>query len=173
MFFNHPMATRNLDIQETIKSLKRRIRAERDSNVRDRLRIILLAAKRYTNVRIGERLGYSSYWVQKWIARYKRHGIDGLQDAPRSGQPPLLTQEQTSILYNQILAGPDSKGTLSRYRIVDVQEWIKKHFKVNFSLSGTHSLMKRMKLSHLRPRPTHPAKDPKAVATWKKKLLKS
>lgn len=163
------MANRDLQLKDSIKSLKKRIRTEHDADVRDRLRVIVFAAKGLKNKEIADRLGYSLPWVQKWISRYKKEGVDGLRDGLRTGQPSLLTDEQIFILYDEILAGPDPSGPLSRYRISDVQALIERLFRVEFSLSGTHALMKRMKLSHIKPRPSHPKNDLQAMEEWKKK----
>jgi transposase len=131
--------------------------------------VIVFAVKGLTNNEIADRLGYSNPWVQKWISRYKKGGIEGLRDGQRPGQPTLLTDEQVLILYDEILAGPDPSSPLSRYRISDVQALIKDRFGVEFSLSGTHVLMQRMMLSHIKPRPSHPKNDPQAMEDWKKK----
>lgn len=163
------MANRNLQVIESIQSLKNRVRAERDANVRDRMRVIILAAKGLTDREIGDRLGFSIQWVRKWISRYKRGGLAGLRDGHRPGQPPLLTDEQILSLYDDILAGPDPSSALARFRIADVRDLIQERFGVEFSLSGTHALMQRMKLSHIKPRPSHPKNDPQAMADWKKK----
>lgn len=158
------MANRDLQVKESIKSLKDKIRLEKNANVRDRIRAIVLAVKGFTDREIADRLGYSFPWVQKWIGRYKKGGLDGLHDGERTGQPSFLTDEQIFMLYDKILAGPDPSGPLARYRISDEQALIKKIFRVDLSLSGTHALMQRMKLSHLKPRPSHPKNDTKVWA---------
>ncbi|MBK8202551.1 MAG: transposase [Bdellovibrionales bacterium] len=163
------MANRDLQTNESIKSLKSKVRSERNGNVRDRIRAIVMAVKGLKDREIGDKLGYSIHWVRKWIGRYKKAGIDGLQDGLRTGQPMLLTDEQIFVLYDEILAGPDPSSVLSRYRILDVQGLIKQLFGVEASLSGTHLLMKRMKLSHVKPRPSHPKNNPSAMEEWKKK----
>lgn len=169
MFSDLTMANRDLQTKESIKSLKLKIRSERDANVRDRIRAIVLAVKGLTDGEIGDRLGYSIHWVRKWIGRYKKDDVDGLRDGLRTGQPMLLEDEQVFVLYDKILNGPDPTSALSRYRIQDVQELIKRLFGVEASVSGTHLLMKRMKLSHVKPRPSHPKNDPVAMEEWKKK----
>ena len=167
------MANRDLQAKESIKSLKKKARSERNANVRDRIRVIVLALKGLTNPEIGDKLGYSIHWVRKWIGRYKEAGLDGLRDGERPGAKPLLSDEQILLLYDEILAGPDPSSALSRYRIVDIQGLIKDRFGVEFSQSGTHALMKRMLLSHVKPRPSHPKNDPEAMDAWKKKPLRS
>jgi transposase len=116
------MAKRNLKERDSIKSLKKRMRLKIYSDIRDRIRVIVLALKGSSNPEIAERLGYSMPWVKKWIRRYKDSGFDGLYDQPRSGAPLKITEDQVIELYEKILTGPDEDEILSRYRISDVKK---------------------------------------------------
>jgi FixJ family two-component response regulator len=57
-----------------------------------RARIVLRAADpdRPTNLRIASELGCKNDTVALWRGRFARLGIAGLQDAPRSGRPPVF-----------------------------------------------------------------------------------
>ena len=163
------MAKRNLKGRDTIRSLKKRLRLKTYSNIRDRIRVIILVLKGFTNPEIAEKLDYSIPWVKKWIRRYKDFGFDGLSDQTRSGAPQKLTNDQIIELYQKILTGPNEDELLSRYRISDIRDFVLKKWKTVYSISGLHSLMKRMKLSHVTPRPQHPKNDPLVMEEWKKK----
>lgn len=167
--FSLYMAKRNLKERDSIKSLKKRMRLKIYSDVRDRIRVIVFALKGSTNPEIAEKLDYSIPWVKKWIRRYKDFGFHGLMDLPRSGAPLKLTEDQVIELYQKILTGPDEDELLSRYRISDIRNLISKSWGIDYSISGLHALMKRMKLSHVTPRPQHPKNDPLVMEEWKKK----
>lgn len=164
------MAHRKLQAKDSIKSLKKKLNFKEYIEIRDRIRAIIFALKGRTDTDIAERLDYSLGWVKKWILRYSREGFDGLYDQSRSGAPTFLTDKQVAILYEEILAGPDPDGILSRYRISDLIKWVQERFGVKYSHGGMHALLKRMKLSHVKPRPKHPKNDPLVMADWKKKL---
>lgn len=68
--------------------LEKRVRAT-TTPARDvvRARIVLLAAQGQRNDRIAPQLGVSTAVVSRWRTRFARHGMAGLQDAPRSGRP--------------------------------------------------------------------------------------
>lgn len=167
------MAKRQLQQKDTIKSLKRRIQLKQNMAIRDRIRAVILAFKGMTDANISEKLDYSIQWVKKWIGRYKRFGFDGLRDQIRSGAPMKLTEDQIIDLYQQVLKGPDEMEILARYRISDLKAIISSRWGVDYTIGGLHALMKRMKLSHVTPRPHHPKNDPVVMEKWKKKPKRS
>lgn len=145
------------------------MRLKKYSDRWDRIRAIVFALKGSTDVEISDRLGYSTTWVKKWVRRYKDFGLDGLCDQARPGAPSKLTEDQIMKLYEKVLTGPRAEELLSRYRISDLKEIISRDWKIDYSISGLHSVMKRMKLSHVTPRPQHPKNDPLVMEEWKKK----
>jgi FixJ family two-component response regulator len=58
-----------------------------------RARIVLRAADRDrpTNLRIAQELGCKNDTVGLWRRRFAARGLAGLQDAPRSGRPPVFS----------------------------------------------------------------------------------
>jgi transposase len=54
-----------------------------------RCRIVLLAARddEPSNQQIAAELGCDRHTVGQWRQRFAEHGLQGLQDAPRSGRP--------------------------------------------------------------------------------------
>lgn len=66
-----------------------------DFSVGLRARIILLSATPggLPSRTVAERLGCSTYTVDKWRTRFRKGGVDGLFDAPRSGAPRTITDE--------------------------------------------------------------------------------
>lgn len=162
-----------LKSKDSIKSLKKKSHLKDYVEIRDRIRVIIYALKGQKDREIAEKLDYSIQWVKKWIARYKKGGLAGLSDGEKTGAPTKLTEDQIMILYEKILEGPPSDEILSRYRISDVQKLIKGMFDVEYSISGLHSLMERMNLSHVSPRPKHPKNDLIVMEEWKKKFKNS
>jgi transposase len=60
-----------------------------------RANIILACAERgVSNLSIAKQLHISNLTVGKWRRRYAEHGIEGLVDAPRSGAPRSISDEQ-------------------------------------------------------------------------------
>jgi hypothetical protein len=63
-----------------------------------RIRIVLRAAgpDDPSNVRIAGELGSARHTVALWRSRYAEDGLAGLQDAPRSGRPPVFSPRGTA-----------------------------------------------------------------------------
>ena len=69
--------------------------------------------KRYTWQEVHEKYGFSKAWFYKWLKRYLKHGIDGLQNKKESSpgpQPYALTARQKELIleyvYNYPTYGP-------------------------------------------------------------------
>src|SRR5246127_6011496 len=76
---------------EEAEELSRRARATAVS-VRDRRRaeIIVLSAQGLTQQRIAEQLGISRVAVNRWVGRFARHRLDGVNDRAGGGGKPWL-----------------------------------------------------------------------------------
>lgn len=59
---------------------------------------------------IAQRLHLSEKAVRLWLKRFNAHGVDGLQDEPRSGRPATYTVEQVSEVIATALTKPDTLG---------------------------------------------------------------
>jgi putative transposase len=68
-----------------------------------RAQIILRSAAGESNAAIAEGLGISVPLVGHWRTRYRRHGLAGLYDAPRSGRPRTHDDEAVAQLLRQVL----------------------------------------------------------------------
>ena len=59
----------------------------------DRARVLLFSLRKVAVEDIAATVGMSTKSVYKWRSRYLEHGVDGLQDRPRPGQPRKITLE--------------------------------------------------------------------------------
>src|ERR1700719_2451126 len=83
------MATGRIELDvEDRKQLVGWSRAQRvEHRLKIRSQIILKAAEGCSGREIGKSLRMREVTVSKWRRRFLRHGIAGLEDAPRSGKP--------------------------------------------------------------------------------------
>lgn len=163
------MPTTKFIQHDSIKSLKKKQREKNYANIRDRIRIIIMIVKKYKYREIADALGISIQWVKKVAVDYTRYGFEGLLPKARKGSEGFLNSDQLMAFYSIILAGPSPDELLSRYRISDLREIVKKKWDIEYSVGGMHALLKRMKLSHITTRPQNPKNEPKIMVAWKKK----
>jgi transposase len=152
--------------------LRHRVAKERDAKQRDRLRVVLLAAEGLGGVeqsreRIAGLVGRSRQFVDEWVGRYRRQGLAGLEPKVSPGRPPKLTRDEQAAFKARMLAGPteadEGKCTL---RGRDAKRILDAEFGKPLSLSSAYELMRRLNLSHLRPRPRHRKNDLAAMKAW-------
>lgn len=74
------------------RELERRA-AQYTSSYRDvvRAKLILLAAKGWSNKQIGQTLDVPRQIVSKWRKRFYEERLPGLEDKPRGGRPPAFS----------------------------------------------------------------------------------
>lgn len=159
-------ARMHVESHDTIEQLRRAARRERDGRVRDRIRAVVKAMQGRTAKEAAADLGVSPRAVQMWVGRYNRGGLADLPDAPRSGQPPRCPPEKHEAVKRRLTGGPTPEDGVCTLRGEDVKRLLAKEFGVVQELSATYTLMRRLGLSPLRPRPRHPKNDPEAMAAW-------
>src|SRR5215212_1131372 len=83
--------------RETLLGLLRRGRTSQDVALRARI-VLACADPQASNTAIARRLGVSRQSVVTWRARFNAHRLDGLGDAPRSGAPRKVGDDEIERL---------------------------------------------------------------------------
>lgn len=71
-----------------------------------RARIILLSNQGYTATEIGAKLDCNDRTALKWIGRFNRYGIAGLEEGPREGRPRVYGPEDVGAVIQAALTPP-------------------------------------------------------------------
>src|ERR1017187_4940424 len=89
----------------------------------ERAKIILGLTAGETKKEIAQQLGTVGQTVRRWEQRFLQHGAEGLDDAPRSGRPPVLQPETIAqIVYKNTQETPsDSTHWSTRSLAQEVQ----------------------------------------------------
>jgi transposase len=82
---------------ETLQTLVRRRSTHQDIATRARI-VLACADPRATNTAIAQRLGVSRQSVVTWRQRFLAHRLEGLSDAPRSGAPRRVGDDEIEHL---------------------------------------------------------------------------
>jgi transposase len=74
--------------------------------VRCRAHAILLSARGFTVTQLQSILSISRRTALAWLDRWKDRGRDGLEDAPRSGGPPKLNEQEQEVFREELRRHP-------------------------------------------------------------------
>lgn len=154
---------------EALRLLARR---ERDGRASARLIAIANALEGMSRAEAARLAGMERQALRDAVVRYNAEGLSGLHDRPRSGPGERLTEGQQAALVSIILKGPDpERDGVRRWRIVDLRAVVEKRFGVRYGQSGMHALLKRLGVSWMSARPSHPRSNAKAREAFKPKFV--
>jgi transposase len=141
---------------------------------RDRYRVVLIAGgglgeqSELRRTQIAATVGRSRQFVDQWVGRYRKGGIDALVPKRQPGATRRLSAEQESQLCRMLEAGPPAEEGIAAYNGPILQERIQQRFGKVYSLAGVYKLLHRLGYNDLMPRPRHPQTDPAALEAFKK-----
>jgi transposase len=114
---------------------------------RDRYRVVLIAGRglgdrtELEREQIAAAVWRSRQFVDEWVGRYRKGGINALVPKRQPGARRRLDAEQESQLCAMLEAGPPP------------EERIEQRFGKVYSLAGIYKLLHRLGYNHLMPRP--------------------
>jgi transposase len=159
--------TVTLHDQRDRATLQRLVKKEVNSKQRDRYRAVVLALDDLEGDEIARRIGRSPRFVDEWVARYRRGGLDRLKPRKQPGRKPKLTPEQEEQLRARLDAGPRETDGVCTLRGREIVRIIDREFGVIHTLGGIYDVLRRLGYSTLKPRPRHPKNDPQAMQQFK------
>jgi transposase len=151
------------------------VRETVNAKQRDRYRVVLIAGQGLADKpelereEIAAAVGRSRQFVDQWVGRYRRGGIEALIPKRQPGATPKLTAEQQQELCAMLDAGPSAEEGLAAYNGPILREKIQERFGQLYSLAGLYKLLHRLGYNDLMPRPHHPDTDPAELEAFKKK----
>jgi transposase len=146
---------------------------------RDRYRVVLIAGRglggqpELEREQIAAAVGRSRQFVDQWVGRYRRGGIDALVPNRQPGAARRLDAGQEAALRAMLEAGPAPEDGIAAYNGPILREQIRQRFGKVYSLNGIYKVLHRLGYNDLVPRPRHPDTDPAALAAFKKKSCPS
>ncbi|HZZ43983.1 MAG TPA: winged helix-turn-helix domain-containing protein [Tepidisphaeraceae bacterium] len=159
--------------------LRSLVAGETNAKQRDRYRVVLIAGEglvgqaQVDRETIAATVGRSRQFVDEWVGRYRRGGLDALRPKRQPGAAPKLTAGQLQELCAMIEAGPGPEEGIAAYNGPILRQRIQERFGVGYSLPGLYALLHRLDYNDLMPRPHHPDTDPAALEAFKKRTCPS
>jgi transposase len=145
--------------------------ASDDAEVVRRLLALAMVLDGYSRTEAACNNGMDRQTLRDWVHRYNAEGVDGLTSRKSRGRRPVLTKEQMQELKALVIEGPDlEKHQVVRWRCCDLREEIASRYEIKVHERTVGKLLRRVGLTRLQPRPSHPKKDPAAQEAFKKTL---
>jgi transposase len=155
--------------------LRELVATSANAKQRDRYRVVLIAGQglgdqaELEREQIAQAVGRARQFVDQWVGRYRKGGIDALVPKRQPGAARRLTEPQEAQLCVMLDAGPPPEEGIAAYNGPILRERIKQRFGAVYSLAGVYKLLHRLGYNDLMPRPHHPDTDPAALEAFKKK----
>ena len=134
-----------------ITSLDSAYKHESDVDVKERIllvRRVMSDGKEVATI-CKEELHRSKAWAYKWLARFKREGLNGLKDKPRSGRPLAVPEEKLLKLRKEL------SENQSGWRAKEIMDIIYKRTGVRYHEVHVYRLLHKWGFSPKVPRKVH------------------
>ena len=105
-----------------------------------------------------------------WIKRFNAEGMSCFEPRTSPGRPPKLTSEVEKELRDKVVQGPSEEAGIVRYRLVDLQAFLKEQHNIDVGISGLWRILNGLGLTWKTGRQRHPKSDEEAQEAFKKTL---
>ena len=164
------------DVQDA-ERLKELVARQSNAKQRDRYRAVLIAGQglgdkaELAREEIAAAIGRSRQFVDSWVGRYRRGGIDALVARRQKGNKPALNEDQQKQLCELLDRGPTPDEALAAYNGPIIRRKIEELFGKTLALGSVYRILHRLGYNDLMPRTTHPDTSPEAMEDFKKKCF--
>ena len=158
----------NVKDHHTTKELQKLYRIEKNARLSRRIHGVYLAVKGLTCSQITAVTGDARRTIQQWVRKYNKHGIVGLKEQPRPGQPTKLPRKAERRFCKRIEADPTEKDDVSVLNGPAIRQILEREFGVLYSRQGLYDLLHRLGYSCFCPRPQDEKTDPQPQKQSKK-----
>lgn len=108
-----------------------------------------------------------------WIRRFNEEGIKGLISKKSPGRPVKMSDQVKVRLKEKVLNGPTKDEGLARYRIADLQRFLKQEYGISMCSSGIWYKLQGMNLTWKTGRQRNPSSNEEIQDAFKKTLSMS
>lgn len=144
------------------RTLKDRLRTEKDAKMWQRYNCILLCAKKPRR-EVGTEINMSYRNVLRIVSTYKRKGVDGLYCKIPTGRPPEISEEKRTEIISILDKNPEGWETKQ------VKELIVKKTGVTYTNRHITRIAHKWGFSRVVPRPRNRRMSSSAVYQFKKR----
>jgi len=121
----------------------------------------IISSKEGNILQTAKFLGFDRTSIIRWIKRFKKYGIAGLEDKSGRGRKTLFTNQIKAEI--KAIINQDQLITLTKLKLK-----IEKKFKITFSISALHNQVRLLGYSNITGRPQHHKQDKEKLKDFKK-----
>jgi transposase len=129
--------------------------------------MVIVALGENSISKVSELFGFSRNTLKSWVRGFSKHGIKGLEDKPRAGKKPKLTDFQQKYLLQ--LAGDYKEG----YTLTKLKYKVAQKYGIEVHETTIFRILKKHGFSYITPRPKHYKQDENQVQEFKKKSIRN
>ncbi len=149
-------------------ALRQAAARSRDANAARRMLGLALVLEGQSRTDAAVTCGMDRQTLRDWVHRYNAEGLAGLVNRRAPGRTARLSAEQEAAVERWVEQGPDlERDGVVRWRCRDLQERIRREFKVSLHERTVGKLLTKLRFRRLSVRPFHPQSDPAAQAAFK------
>jgi transposase len=151
--------------KEAYEELDFLYRKTKKPRMRTRSQMILLSADQGMKApEIAQVVRESERTVQRWLRRYQAEGIQGLYDAPRSGNPGKVTQQYEDQLIKNVRLRPRALNLeFSLWTLERLADYMAEQTGIRISCEAVRQHLKSNGIVLSRPQHTISSPDPDYV----------
>jgi transposase len=97
-------------MNKDIESIRNEFHRSEEARYIHRLHGVLLVLTGLSTVKAGKLLGDPQRTIAYWVIQFKKHGLDGLREAEKSGRPETLNPVQKKALLDALAKSPRDAG---------------------------------------------------------------
>ena len=142
-------------MERIVESLYQAYRAEGDAKVRERILMNIRLFEGKSLYEIGDEFRCVPSKAHYWKKRFRKMGVEGLRDRPRSGRPRLLSRRKEKVIRSMIERPRITRDGVSSWTTTHVRELIRKEAGVTYTTRHIIRLMHRWGFEKIKPRPEH------------------
>lgn len=142
-------------LEPVLESLYQAYKAEDDAKVRERILMNIRLLQGKSLYEVGGEFRSVPSKVHYWKKRFRKMGVEGLRDQPRSGRPTLISRRKEKTIQHIIERPRITEEGVSSWSTTHVRELIRKEAGVTYTTRHVIRLMHRWGFEKIKPHPEH------------------
>lgn len=157
----------------SVETLRQALKVESDGNVVRRLQGVIALLAGGSRREAQEAACLSINVFRTWIKRFNEFGIEGLYSIKPPGRPKRITPDIEKALKEKILKGPELSEGISRYRLCDMEKFLREDHGLVYKKSAIWRKFQELDITWKTGRQRHPRSDDVIQEDFKKNIRKN